>query len=198
MWLIVILASLVALFLLVFSVPLDLAFHLDIHGKTRSKLKLVWLFGLVSKELERKKKAKLKKAKPKKGKERKGGARIALNILCTKGLPSQIKTFITDVFHSFGIRQFRANLRVGLDNPADTGLLFAFIGPTFVFLNTINRYSINIEPSFENEAILEGYIQAVVRLVPIMLVVPLLKFVFSLPTLRVIKAAVSDKWKRKR
>lgn len=194
MWLIVALASLVALFLLVLSVPLDLAFRLDVHGRTRFSLKLVWLFGLVGKELGRRK----KKAKPKKAKEKKGGARKALKILRTKGLLRQIKVLVTDVFNSLSIRQLRANFRIGLDNPADTGLLFAFIGPTFVLFSPPDRYSINIRPSFEDEAILEGYMQAVVRLLPIRLVIPLLKFVFSLPTLRFIKTAVSAKWKKKR
>jgi len=77
-------------------------------------------------------------------------------------------------------------------------LLFAFIGPTFVFFNPPDRCNINIKPSFEDEAILEVYMQAVVRLLPIRLVIPLFKFVFSLPTSRVIKAAVLAKWKRKR
>jgi len=194
LWLIITLASLVALFLLVLSVPLDLAFHLDVHGRTRFSLKMVWLFGLVGKELGRRK----KKAKPKKDKEKKGGARKALKILRTKGLLRQIKILVTDVFNSLSIRQLRANFRIGLDNPADTGLLFAVIGPTFVFFNSPNKYSINIRPSFEDEAILEGHMQAVVRLLPIRLVIPLLKFVFSLPTLRFIKTAVLSKWKKKR
>ncbi len=194
MWLIVALASLVALFLLVLSVPLDLAFHLDVHGRTRFSLKLVWLFGLVGKELGRRK----KKAKPKKDKEKKGGARKALKILRTKGLLKQLKVLVTDVFNSLSIRQLRANFRIGFDNPADTGLLFAFIGPAFVFFSPPDRYNINIRPSFENEAILEGHMQAVVRLLPIRLVIPLLKFVFSLPTLRFIKTVVSAKWKKKR
>lgn len=199
MWLIVALASLVVLFLLVLSVPLDLAFHLDVHGRTRSSLRLVWLFGLLDKELgRRKKKAKPKKSKPKKDKERKGGARKALNVLRTKGLLRQIKVLVTDVFNSLRIRQFRANFSIGLDNPADTGLLFAVIGPMFVFFSPPDKYSINIRPSFEDEAILEGYMQAVVRLLPIRLVLPLLKFVFSPPTLRLIKTAVSAKWKKKR
>lgn len=199
MWLIITLAGLVALFLVVLSVPLDLAFRLDVNDRTRFSVKLVWLFGLVGKELgRRKKKAKPKKAKPKQAKEKKGSARKALKILRTKGLLRQIKILVTDVFNSLSIRQLRANFRIGLDNPADTGLLFAFIGPTFVFFNPPDRYSINIKPSFEDEAILEGYMQAVVRLLPIRLVIPLLKFVFSLPTSRVIKAAVLTKWKRKR
>jgi hypothetical protein len=194
LWLIVTLSSLLALILLVLSAPLDLTFHLDIHGRTKFSLKLVWLFGLVGKELKRRK----KKAKPKKAEEKVEGARKALKILRTKGLPKQIKVLVTDVFNSLNIKQLRVNFIIGFDNPADTGLLFAAIRPTFVFFSPPDRYSINIRPSFEDEAILEGYMQVVVRLLPIRLVIPLVKFVFSVPTLKFIKTAVSAKWKKKR
>lgn len=199
MWLIITLVSLIVFFLLILSIPLDLALRLDVNDRTRFSLKLVWLFGLVGKELgRRKKKAKPKKVKPKKDKEKKGGVRKAFKILRTKGLLRQIKILVTDVFKSLNIRQLRADFRIGLDNPADTGILFAYIGPAFVFLNHHGRYSVSIEPSFEDEAILEGYMKAVIRLLPIRLVLSLLKFAFSFPVLRVIKIAVSAKWKKKR
>jgi hypothetical protein len=199
LWLIITLVSLVVLFLLILSIPIDLALRLDVNGRVRFNLKLLWLFGLLGKELgRRKKKAKPKKAKPKKDKEKSKDARKVLKVLRTKGLLKQIKVFVTDVFKSLSIRQLRADFRIGLDNPADTGLLFACIGPAFVFLNHPGRYSVNIKPSFEDEAILEGYMQAVIRLLPIKLVLPLLKFAFSFPILRVIKAMVLIKWKRKK
>lgn len=197
MWLIITLVSLVVFFLLILSIPLDLALRLDVNGRVRFNLKLLWLFGLLGKELGTEKKGKPKKAKPKKDKEKSKDARKVLKILRTKGLLKQIKVFVTDVFKSLSIRQLRADFRIGLDNPADTGLLFACIAPAFVFLNHPGRYSVNIKPFFEDEAILEGYMQAVIRLLPIKLVLPLLKFAFSFPTLRVIKAMVLIKWKRK-
>jgi len=193
LWLIITLVSLFVFFLLILSIPLDLALRLDVNGRVRLNLKLVWLFGLAGKKL-----GTAKKTKPKKDKERKGGAIKALNILRTKGLLKQIKVLVTDVFKSFSIRQLRADFRIGFDNPADTGLFFAVIGPGFVFFNPPDRYSINIKPSFEGEAILEGYMQAVIRLLPIRLVFPLLKFVFSFPTLRIIKSMVLTKWKKRK
>jgi len=199
LWVIIALAGLFALFLLVLSIPLDLAFRLDVYGRPRFSLRLVWLFGLVSKELgRRKKKAKPKKAKPEKAKEKKGGARKALKILRTKGLLRQIKVLVTDVLSRLKIRDLSIDFRVGLDNPADTGLLFATIGPSLIFLSPSVRRSISIKPSFEVEAVLEGYAQAAVRLRPIRLLVPLLRFVFSLAFLRVIKTVVLAKWKRKK
>ena len=198
MWVIIALAGLFALVVLVLSIPLNLAFRLDVYGRPKFSLRLVWLFGLVSREIGRKKKAKPKKAKPKKAKEKKGGARKALKILRTKGLLRQLKILVTDVLSRLKIRDLSIDFRVGLDNPADTGLLFATIGPSLIFLSPSVRRSISIKPSFEVEAVLEGYAQAAVRLRPIRLLVPLLRFVFSLAFLRVIKTVVLAKWKRKK
>jgi hypothetical protein len=72
LWLIITLVSLFVFFLLILSIPLDLSFRPDVNGRARFNLRLVWLFGLVGKELGKKEKeAKPKKVKPKKDKERK-------------------------------------------------------------------------------------------------------------------------------
>ena len=193
MWVIIALAGLFALVVLVLSIPLDLAFRLDVYGRPKFSLRLVWLFGLVSKELKRGKK-KPSKRKPRK---RRGGRGI-FRILRTKGLLRQLKALVMDILGCLKIRDLSIDFRVGLDNPADTGLLFATIGPSLIFLSPSVRRSISIKPSFEVEAVLEGYAQAAVRLRPIRLLVPLLRFVFSLAFLRVIKTVVLAKWKRKK
>jgi len=194
LWLLITLASLVALFLFILSVPLDLAFRADIDGRTRYNLKLVWLFGLVKRELGRRR----RKAKPPKAKRKRQGAGIALGVLRTQGLIRQVRTLVADVFKSLSIRQLNADFRIGLGNPADTGLLFAFIGPAFVFINPPSRCRINLEPSFADEAVLEGQSQAVVRLLPIRLLIPGLRFFLSLPVLRAIKKVAWSRWKRRR
>ena len=193
MWVIIALAGLFALVVLVLSIPIDLAFRLDVYGRPKFSLRLVWLFGLVSKELKRGKK-KPSKRKPRK---RRGGRGI-FRILRTKGLLRQLKALVMDILGCLKIRDLSIDFRVGLDNPADTGLLFATIGPSLIFLSPSVRRSISIKPSFEVEAVLEGYAQAAVRLRPIRLLVPLLRFVFSLAFLRVIKTVVLAKWKRKK
>jgi hypothetical protein len=181
--------------LLVFSIPLDLSLRLDANGSIRFQSKLVWLFGLLSNRIGRKEKK--KKVKQKKVKDKKGGVNKALLFLRTKGLLKQVRVLIKDIFNSVSIRRLKANLIIGLDNPADTGLLFAYIGPASIFLNHSRKYSISIEPSFEDEAILKGYIHVVIRLIPIRVVIPLLKFLFSLPILRIVKALLVSKSKKK-
>jgi len=198
LWVIATLAGLAVLIILVLSVPLDAALHVDIYGRPKFRLRLEWLFGLVSKELRKRKKEPEEKkviAKKKRGRIKAG---TIFQILKTKGLIRQIKKLLSDVLGQLKIREFIANFKVGLDNPADTGLLFALIGPATPFLSSSAHYQIRVQPSFYDGAVFEGYLHGALRLRPIQLVIPFLRFVFSLAILKVVKTLILSKWKRKK
>jgi len=201
LWVIAVLASLVGLIILVLCVPLDTTFHVDVYGRPKLNVRLTWLFGLVSKEVkrgEKKPEEKKKPAKEKPEKKRKIGFKTVLKILQTKGLTKQVKNLVKGILTQFRIRNLVANFRVGLDNPADTGLLFALVGPATLFLNSLTTHEVKVQPVFSEGAVLEGFSYGNVRLRPIQLVVPLLKSAFSLTTIRVMKTLVLSKWKRKK
>ena len=202
MWVVIALASLAAVVTFVLCIPIHTELHLDVYGKPKFRMKLVWLFGLVSKQITKRKKkpeeeAKVAegKRKPKKGKLK---PRTIFKILRTRGLLRQIKNLLRDILRCLKIRDLRVNFTVGLDDPADTGLLFALIGPAIFFLGSSRVHEISVQPSFEDEAVFEGYLHGAVSLVPIQLVIPCLKFTFSLATLRLIKILVLAKWKRRK
>lgn len=202
MWVVATLASLAVFIIFILCIPLDAVLHIDAYGRPKFRMKLGWLFGLVSKEVGKgKKKPKEEKrvaeGKPKPGKRR-VKARTIFKILRTKGLLRQVKDLLRNVLRRLKIRELRVNLRVGLDDPADTGLLFALIGPATFFLGSSRVHEIKIEPSFEDEIVCEGYLHGALRVWPIQLVIPLLRFVFSLATIRVVKILIVSKWKGKR
>lgn len=202
MWVVVTLASLAAFIVLVLCVPLDIEPRLDVYGRPKFRMRLAWLFGLVSKEVGKGKKKPEEKKKvvtgKRKAKERGRRARTIFEILRTKGVLRQFKGLVRDILSRLKIRDLAVDFRVGLDNPADTGLLFALIGPATFLLDSSRVHQIRVEPSFEDEAVFEGYLYGVVRLWPVQLVVPFLRFVFSLATIRVVKILVVSKWKRKK
>ena len=195
MWAIATLAGLIGLIVLVLCVPLDAALNMDVSGSPKFRLRLVWFFGLVTKEITKGKKRPEVKRKPRK---RWGGIRGAFEILRTKGLLRQLKVLVKDILHCLRPRDFTMDFRLGLDDPADTGLLFAVIGPANLFLGPSFSHHIKLQPSFESETILEGYCYGVVRLRPIRLSVPLLRFIFSTAAIRTVKVLVLGKWKRKK
>jgi len=192
LWVIATLAGLAGLTIFVLCMPVDAALNIDTSGRPKFRLRLVWLFGLVSKEVKREKK------KPEKKRKRRIGFRTISRILRIKGLLRQVKDLVRDVIGQLKIRELAVNLKLGLDNPADTGFLFASIGSITPFLSLPSQYQLRVQPSFYDEAVFEGYLHGVLRLWPIKLVRPFVRFVFSLATLRVVKVLVLSKWKRKK
>ena len=198
MWAIIVLAGLAILVFLILCVPLDMALHADIHGKPKFRLRFSWLFGLVSKEIagEKEKPEKKKGVVKVKRKHRWRDARAIFAILRTKGLLRQLKGLIIEVvFSHLKARDLVADFRVGLGDPADTGFLFAFIGPATALFGSSHRHQIKVEPSFSDDAVMEGYSHGKVRLHPIQLVPPFLKFIFSLTTIKIAKTLISSKWR---
>jgi len=202
LWVIAALASLAVLVILVLCVPLEMVVRLDADGRPRFRMRLVWLFGLISKEITKAKKKPEEERRVAEGKRKPGKrrvkARTIFQILRTRGLLGQVKRLLKDVLRRLKIRDLTADITVGLGDPADTGLLFAVIGPATFFLGSSRVHEIRVRPSFEDEAVFEGYLSGALRLLPIQLVIPFLRFVFSLATIRVVKTLVVGKWRRKK
>jgi hypothetical protein len=200
LWVIAVIASLAVLIFFILWVPLDLALRTDVYEKPKFRLRFSWLFGLVSHEIAGEKKKPKEKRKEAKGKKKHGlrNARVVFSILRTKGVLRRLKELLKDVFSCLKFRDLVADFKIGLGDPADTGLLFAFIGPATAFLGSSRRHQIRLEPSFSDDAVLQGYSHGTIRLRPIQLAPPFLKFVFSLTALRIVKTLISNKWKRKK
>jgi hypothetical protein len=194
LWVIVALASLVVLILLLLCIPLDLAFRTNLDRKPRFVLKLVWLFGLLRHESRPEKKKRT--VDTRRGARWVNQVEIAFDILRIRGFLRRLVSLISKIRRQVRIREFAANLKVALDNPADTGLLFAFLAPINV-LGYIRPHEISIQPSFAGDSLLQGYVYGAVRLRPIQLFPPLITFAFSLPALRAAGKLVSYKWRRR-
>ena len=202
MWVVAVLASLtVVLLILILLVPVDMVLHIDVHGRPKFHLRYSWLFGLINKEVRGGKKRSVGKGKVVEGKrkvrEKTRGIGSVFKILRSRDLVKKIKNLLKDIFSSIKVRDLVVDLRIGLDNPAETGLLFAFIGPAVLFLHPRFPHRIMVEPSF-GETVFEGYSYGKVIMQPIRLVVPFLKFFLSLAVIRTIKALVLSRWKRKK
>ena len=201
MWVIVVLVSLAVFITLSLCIPLDLVFRANVEGRPKFSLRLIWFFGLVSREIRQ------TRSKP----EEKGVSeyegkpgdwlkrlKVTFEILQTKGLLKQLRSFIKRTIRQVKVRELIANFKVGLDNPADTGLLFAFIAPLNLAINYFLPHPIKIQPSFTGESFVTGYLYGAVRLWPIQLAASLIGLAFSLPTLRAAKKLVSYRWRSKR
>ncbi len=202
MWFVIVLVSLAVLITLVLCIPIELVLRANTEGQPKFSLKLLWLFGLVKRELVQARQKPEKRSAS--GSEHEPGTgwlqsiKTTVGILQTRGLLRQLKIFLRRTFKSIHIRELGANLKVDLENPADTGLLFAFIAPANLALNYFVLYPIKIEPAFTGESFVTGYLNCSVRLLPIQMAGAMLGFAFSLPVFRLAKRTVLNRWKRKR
>jgi len=118
-------------------------------------------------------------------------------ILRIKGLLKQCRSLVWEVLGSLSVSKLAVDLKLGLGNPADTGLLFAIIGPAIPFVKFPFPHEIRLQPSFSDEIVFEGFSRGKIRVLPIQLLPPVFKFAFSLPVLRAIKRLSLSRWRRK-
>ncbi|MBM3148880.1 MAG: hypothetical protein FJ008_01365 [Chloroflexi bacterium] len=195
MWAIYLIASLVLLVLLTLCVPVYISLRFDTTKKPKLSIRLRWLDGLVSGELINEKRPPDDIAKP----ERNGlEFDTILDILRTKGLASRFFRLVKNILRKIKIKELAADFKVGLENPADLGLLFAFLAPLNLLVHYFSPYSVSLQPNFTEEVFLQGHACATARLQPILLLPPLAGFVLSRPGLIVTRKLILAKWKAKK
>ncbi|MDH3560532.1 MAG: DUF2953 domain-containing protein, partial [Gammaproteobacteria bacterium] len=68
-----------------------------------------------------------------------------------KSFRRRVTRFIRDVWHAIHKRDVRLNVRIGLGDPADTGQLWAVVGPVAGILSTAREATVGIVPDFVEE-----------------------------------------------
>lgn len=191
MWVLATVFGLILFFFLLLAIPVDLRFSVEKADNFRSQARVEWMFGLIGKDIKRTK----KEPKPKKKKKREFKARRHIRPLLamvkTRGFVRRIIKFIRDIIRVVKIRELRLDLRFGLDDPADTAMIYGAVAPTALFANSCSPIKIRVKPDFEDLA-LEGSFKGNMRLIPIRLLKPITLFALSPVTIRATKNIVSE------
>ena len=182
-----IVVGIVLFFILVLSIPIEMAFDTSRPG---AKARVGWAFGLLWKDVGGEKK---KPKKPKKKKKR-SGVKAFLDFLATIGSVSGLLKLARRMIGGIRVKQLDAHLRMGLDDPADTGMLYSVLWPILIPLNYIGSSNVRMDLSFE-EAILDFTGQGHVRVVPAQMLWAVLLFGLSPAGLRVIRNMVVRRWR---
>jgi hypothetical protein len=194
LWLVYTIASLLVLLLFILCIPIYITISFNTSQEPKLTAKLKWLFGLYTSELG----AKAKHIDQEPQSRQKGlGFSTIVNILRTRGLFKQFFRLTKGIFNRIKIRELDANLKVGLENPADLGLLFALMAPLNLLVRGLSPYSIVVQPDFSDETPIRGYAYSMARLQPILVAPPLFGFLLSKPGLIAIKKFLSARWKEK-
>lgn len=194
-----ILGILLVLIFFVSCIPFELTFRMQAAGHLDFWMHVAWFFGLVRKDLAMKKTTP-DRPKQVKIKTKSNGSWIktdtTLQIFRIDGMFCELQRLVISTLRCLRLKEFKVDIKVALDDPADTGLLFALIGPATVCLRSIRDDHIKVIPSFEDDAVFEGQAYGVVSLQPVQLVLPLMSFVFSSFTVNMLKVLILNLWKR--
>lgn len=190
-----IIAGLAVLGIAILAVPLDARARAEYHETLVFTSTIAWLFGLLEFTIPSGRKRPVKQKKPKPAHQKRAwgpGFRAILDILLTRGLFKQVLLLGKRAFKQLRWRDFQADVRVGLDDPADAGMLFAFIGPLTPFLP--RSFVIRLQMG---AAIFEGYVSGGVRIIPLFYLAIFLRFLFSLPVIKVIGKGLRLWWRNR-
>jgi len=168
----------VAIFLLVFiallAIPVSLNYQVSWRRVFQGYCKLQWLFGLVRIQLPlyRAKTAssQTEKIARKHREERSSGRKSnPIAVIRYKSFRQRIIKFIRDFWSAIHKDNLVLRVRIGLGDPADTGQLWALLGPVSGMLATIQEASIEIEPEFI-DAIFELESSGNIRIIPLQMI----------------------------
>ena len=182
-----IVAGIVLFILIVFSIPVDMGFDVGGPEAARSRMRVGWLFGLLGKEFGRRRKKPKEKASKRKKKKR--SAKPFLSLLVTKGVARGLLKLFRRILSGVRVRHLDARLRIGLDDPADTGMLYSALWPVLVPLTYNSSAKVRMELSFEEPA-LDLTARGRIRVFPIQMVWFVLLFALSPAGLRAMKRMV--------
>ncbi len=186
----VVVAGLLGLVLLLLAVPVDLEFRLEGIEPFAGEAGVRWLFGLVRFRIpvprpgkptprpEAKAKAARVRARPK----ARGRHRDVLAALGQAAFRRRVYCFVGDLVRAVHLHRLRLLMRLGLGDPADTGRLWAVVGPLNAVAQLRNA-EILIEPEFV-EPVLEFQADGRLRLVPLRFLILAVTFALSPPTIR--------------
>ena len=169
------------------SVPVDLAFRVRRQTSFRTDLTVRWMFGLVEFPLKRRKpREKPGKPRAKEGKKRGRAVRLLprlLGAVQSARFRRRLFRFCRDIIAALRLRDFGLRLRLGFDDPADTGVVWAFLAPLIAFLQAREAANVDVGADFERET-LDVDAEGKVRLIPAHLAWIALLFALSPVTLR--------------
>ena len=177
----VIILSLVVLLL---AVPLTLTYQCSWRQALSADLRLIWAFGLVRADVSP------DLTKPEPDKPEVAGRRAGwwaqssgrdtnyMAAIRRSSFRRRILRFVADVWRAIHKKDVRLRVRLGLGDPADTGQLWAALGPLSGMASRLRDIRIAIEPDFLDSTF-EVDSSGTIRMIPLQFAVIALGLVFS-------------------
>jgi hypothetical protein len=177
------------------AIPVEVTFDLRRRETFDGVVTIGWLFGLVhipipidrTKQSEKGTEKTVAKEKKKGEKKREKGVHRAKKVLFNRAFRRRLTRFAEDLFRTITFSGFLFHARIGVGDPADTGMLWGIIGPVSGVLRSVPGADIQIEPEFMQE-VFEMQSAGEVLVIPLSLLSVILLLVLSPVTLRLLWA----------
>lgn len=111
-----------------------------------------------------------------------GGGK-ALGALRQAAFRRRVYRLVRDLFNAAHLHQVRLRMRLGLGDPADTGLLWAFVGPLSATAQGLPNVDVGIEPEFM-EPVCEFELHGRLMLIPLQFLMLAIAFALSPTSIR--------------
>ena len=177
--------------LVLLALPVEAAFRLEGIEAFTGQITIRWLFGLVRiripvpgvRERPAKPAAEREAARKRpRRKARRGPARV-LAVLGQTAFRRRAYRLVEDLVRAVHVSQLRRRMRLGVGDPADTGRLWAVVGPLNAAAQGLRGAEVQIEPEFM-DPVLEFRAQGRVLVVPLQVLALAVSFALSPPSIR--------------
>lgn len=170
-----ILLAVLLLVVVVLSLPIEIEFDAKWPASDQNRADLRWAFGLLRIDLRSRDSATKRtdpsepnvEPAPRAGDRRTLG-RSFRSMLADAAVRRRLLRFLKDCWRAIRKDDVRVVCRVGLDEPADTGMLWGMLGPVAGGLQTLRDCEISLTPVFSEES-LECAAEGRIKLYPIQL-----------------------------
>jgi hypothetical protein len=143
-----------------------------------ARIELAWLFGAWRSDLRR-------PGSASRGRRRAPPARWVL--LWRGDHADRLLRLARSLRRAVRVKELCVRARVGLGDPAETGMLMGWAAPLLVVARAVPGMDVRIEPDFVS-SVLEGEARGELRACPLLVLPPLLRFALSPGTLRSLRA----------
>jgi len=187
----VVIAVLLGLLVLLLAVPIHVVFRFEGIEAFKGQITIRWLFGLVRFRIRV---PGVGKPPPEPGtepqaaevrvkSEQRGGRPDILAVLRQAAFRRRVYRFVKDLVRAAHLHQLCLRMRLGLGDPADTGCLWAFVGPLNALAQNLRNAEVRIEPEFM-DPVFEFQAHGRLLLVPLQFLVLAIAFALSPASIR--------------
>lgn len=183
----VIIAIILGLPVLLLALPIDVAFRVEGIETFNGQIAICWMFGLVrfrvripgvSKPAREPKAAKVR-VKP----DKRIGHLHVVALLRQAAFRQRVYRLVADLAGAAHLRQLRLRMRLGLGDPADTGRLWALVGPLNAVAQNLRNADVQIEAEYL-DPVFEFQARGRLLLVPLQFLILAIGFALSPASIR--------------